>query len=31
MSPFGALKLMKEEMINHFHEELFEQIVLLVK
>jgi HD-GYP domain-containing protein (c-di-GMP phosphodiesterase class II) len=23
MSPFAALKLMKEEMLNHFHEELF--------
>lgn len=29
LSTFGALKLMKEEMISHFHEELFEQFVLL--
>jgi HD-GYP domain-containing protein (c-di-GMP phosphodiesterase class II) len=29
MEPFQALKLMKEEMINHFHRELFEQFVLL--
>ncbi len=29
LKPFAALKLMKEEMINHFHKELFEKFVLL--
>ena len=29
LEPFDALKLMKEEMINHFHRDLFEQFVLL--
>jgi HD-GYP domain-containing protein (c-di-GMP phosphodiesterase class II) len=29
MQPFQALKIMKEEMINHFHKDLFEQFVLL--
>ena len=29
LDPFAALKLMKEEMINHFHRDLFEQFVLL--
>ncbi len=31
LDPFDALKLMKEEMINHFHRDLFEQFVLLFK
>ncbi|HYA13094.1 MAG TPA: HD-GYP domain-containing protein [Syntrophales bacterium] len=31
LGPFDALKLMKEEMIDHFHMELFEQFVLLFK
>ncbi|MBF0537557.1 MAG: HD-GYP domain-containing protein [Nitrospirae bacterium] len=29
MTPYDALKLMKEQMINHFHKELFEKFVLL--
>jgi HD-GYP domain-containing protein (c-di-GMP phosphodiesterase class II) len=29
MHPFQALKIMKEEMIAHFHKDLFEQFVLL--
>ncbi|HVO67784.1 MAG TPA: HD-GYP domain-containing protein [Syntrophales bacterium] len=29
LGPFDALKLMKEEMMDHFHRELFEQFVLL--
>ncbi len=29
LSPFDALRLMKEEMINHFEKELFEKFVLL--
>jgi HD-GYP domain-containing protein (c-di-GMP phosphodiesterase class II) len=29
MHPFQALKIMKEEMIDHFHKDLFEQFVLL--
>jgi len=31
LEPFHALKLMKEEMIDHFHRDLFEQFVLLFK
>ncbi|MGZ3635049.1 MAG: HD-GYP domain-containing protein [Syntrophales bacterium] len=31
LDPFDALKLMKEEMIHHFHRELFEQFVLLFR
>jgi len=31
MSPFDALKLMSEEMMNHFQKELFEQFVKLFK
>jgi len=31
LEPFHALKLMKEEMIAHFHMDLFEQFVLLLK
>jgi HD-GYP domain-containing protein (c-di-GMP phosphodiesterase class II) len=31
LDPFAALKLMKEEMIHHFHRDLFEQFVLLFK
>jgi HD-GYP domain-containing protein (c-di-GMP phosphodiesterase class II) len=31
MAPFDALKLMKEEMIGHFQQELFEHLVLLLK
>jgi len=31
LDPFDALKLMKEEMIHHFHRDLFEQFVLLFK
>ena len=29
MSPFAALKLMKEEMLSHFQKDLFEKFVLL--
>ncbi|MBF0344959.1 MAG: HD-GYP domain-containing protein [Nitrospirae bacterium] len=29
MPPFDALKLMKEQMIDHFHKELFDKFVLL--
>ncbi|MGC2062525.1 MAG: HD-GYP domain-containing protein [Thermodesulfovibrionales bacterium] len=29
LKPFEALKLMKEQMINHFHKELFDKFVLL--
>jgi len=31
LDPFDALKLMKGEMIHHFHRDLFEQFVLLFK
>ncbi len=31
LSPFGALKLMKEEMLAHFHKDVFEKFVLLFK
>ena len=31
MNPFDALKLMKEEMLDHFHKEVFEKFVLLFK
>ncbi len=31
MAPFNALTLMKEEMLGHFHQELFEHLVLLLK
>ncbi len=31
LSPFGALKLMKEEMLDHFHKDVFEKFVLLFK
>ncbi len=29
LKPFEALKLMKDQMINHFHKELFDKFVLL--
>ncbi len=29
LKPFEALKIMKEEMLNHFHKDLFDQFVLL--
>ncbi|MBF0317183.1 MAG: HD-GYP domain-containing protein [Nitrospirae bacterium] len=29
MSPYDALRLMKEQMINHFHKDLFDKFVLL--
>lgn len=29
MSPFDALKLMREKMLNHFHMEIFDKFVLL--
>lgn len=29
LSPFEALKIMKEEMLNHFHKDIFEKFVLL--
>jgi HD-GYP domain-containing protein (c-di-GMP phosphodiesterase class II) len=29
LSSFEALKLMKEKMLNHFHQEIFEKFVLL--
>ena len=31
LSPFEALRVMKEEMINHFEKDLFEKFVLLFK
>ena len=31
LSPFEALRIMKEEMINHFHKDLFENFVLLFR
>lgn len=31
MDPFSALKLMKEEMITHFHKDIFDQFVLLFR
>ena len=31
MSPFDALKLMKEEMLDHFHRDVFQKFVLLFK
>jgi HD-GYP domain-containing protein (c-di-GMP phosphodiesterase class II) len=31
LNPFAALKLMKEEMINHFQKEIFEEFVCLFK
>ena len=31
LSPFDALKLMKEEMLDHFHKDVFEKFVLLFK
>jgi HD-GYP domain-containing protein (c-di-GMP phosphodiesterase class II) len=31
LDPFGALQLMKDEMIHHFHRDLFEKFVLLFK
>ncbi|MFO7569581.1 MAG: HD-GYP domain-containing protein [Smithellaceae bacterium] len=31
MSPFDALRLMKEEMLDHFHKDVFEKFVLLFK
>lgn len=31
LNPFDALKVMKEEMLNHFHKEVFEKFVLLFK
>ena len=31
LTPFEALKIMKEEMINHFHKDIFEKFVLLFK
>jgi HD-GYP domain-containing protein (c-di-GMP phosphodiesterase class II) len=30
MRPFDALQLMKNEMINHFHKELFEKFILML-
>lgn len=30
LTPFEALKIMREEMINHFHKDLFEEFVLLL-
>ena len=29
LNTFDALKLMKEQLLNHFHRELFEKFVLL--
>lgn len=29
LSPFEALKIMKEEMLHHFHKEIFEKFVML--
>ena len=31
LTPFEALKVMKEEMFHHFHKEIFEKFVLLFK
>lgn len=31
LQPFEALKVMKEEMLDHFHKEIFERFVLLFK
>jgi HD-GYP domain-containing protein (c-di-GMP phosphodiesterase class II) len=31
LNPFEALKIMKEEMLDHFHKEVFERFVLLFK
>jgi HD-GYP domain-containing protein (c-di-GMP phosphodiesterase class II) len=31
LQPFEALKVMKEEMLDHFHKEVFEKFVLLFK
>ncbi len=31
LTPFEALRVMKEEMMNHFHKEIFEKFVLLFK
>jgi HD-GYP domain-containing protein (c-di-GMP phosphodiesterase class II) len=31
LSPFHALKLMKDEMLDHFHKDVFEKFVLLFK
>ena len=31
LTPFEALKIMKEEMIEHFHKDVFEKFVLLFK
>jgi HD-GYP domain-containing protein (c-di-GMP phosphodiesterase class II) len=31
LSPFEALRIMKEEMINHFHKDIFERFVLLFR
>ena len=31
LKPFEALKVMKEEMLDHFHKEIFEKFVLLFK
>ncbi len=31
LKPFDALKLMKEEMLDHFHKDVFEKFVLLFK
>ncbi len=31
LEPFNALRIMKEEMIDHFHRDIFEQFVLLLK
>lgn len=31
LTPFEALNVMKEEMLNHFHKEIFERFVLLFK
>lgn len=31
LKPFDALKLMKEEMLDHFHKDIFEKFVMLFK
>lgn len=31
LGPFGALQLMREEMINHFKQDLFEQFVMMFR
>ena len=31
LNPFDALKLMREELLDHFHKEIFERFVLLFK